>query len=222
MFSQDSLDFLAALAANNDRDWFQDHKQDYERRVKAPALAFIDAMAAPMAEIAPRFAVGPRCLMRVYRDTRFARDKRPYKTNVGIQFRHDLGKDVHAPGYYVHVEPGQCFLGVGSWHPESQALRRIRDCIDDSPRNWLLARDDKAFRSHFQLRGESLVRPPKGFAADHPHLEDLKRKDYIAVCPIDDDAVLGEGFVAYCAERFRSADRWMRFLCHAMEAPFEK
>ncbi len=221
MFSQTSLDFLATLAAHNDRDWFQAHKQEYQQQVKAPALAFIEAMATPMAKLAPRFSAGPRSLMRVYRDTRFAKDKRPYKTNIGIQFRHDLGKDVHAPGYYLHIEPGQCFLGVGSWHPDSKALGQIRDCIDDSPKSWQKARDHQAFRRYFQLRGESLVRPPKGFSADHPHIEDLKRKDFIAVCPLADQDVLGQALVDTCLVRFRAAEPWMRFLCHAGAAPFE-
>ena len=91
--------------------------------------------------------------MRVYRDTRFSRNKTPYKTNIGIQFRHELGKDVHAPGFYVHIEPGRCFLGVGMWHPESGALTAIRDRIVEDQSAWRRARNARKFRERFELSG---------------------------------------------------------------------
>jgi uncharacterized protein (TIGR02453 family) len=81
-------------------------------------------------------------LMRVYRDTRFSRDKTPYKTNIGIQFRHELGKDVHAPGYYLHIAPNECFAAIGLWHPESSALFKIRQAIADKSEAWRAARDE--------------------------------------------------------------------------------
>ena len=137
MFSEATFAFLADLAANNNRAWFEANKPRYEALVREPALDFIEAMGQQLAVFAPHFRADARklggSLMRVYRDTRFARDKTPYKTNIGIQFRHDLGKDVHAPGFYVHVSEYECFLAVGCWRPESDALARIRAYIAEKP-----------------------------------------------------------------------------------------
>ena len=118
-FEKRTLRFLEELQANNNRDWFGENKARYEDDVLDVALRFIISMQDPLADIAPRFTAVPTrvggSLMRVYRDTRFSPNKLPYKTNVGIQFRHEDGKDVHAPGYYVHVEPGESFIGAGMW-----------------------------------------------------------------------------------------------------------
>ncbi len=119
--------------------------------------------------------------MRVYRDTRFANDKTPFKTNVGIQFRHELGKDVHAPGFYLHIEPGNCFLGAGIWRPESKVLAAIREFIADNPNGWREAVGARAFKKDWELVGTTLVRPPRGFEPDHPLIVDLKRKDFHCV-----------------------------------------
>ena len=120
-FSPESRVFLQQLSENNERAWFEAHKADYERTLGQPALDFIEAMAGPLAGFAPNFRADARrmdgSLMRLHRDTRFSNDKSPYKTNLGIQFRHALGKDVHAPGFYVHLSPMECFLGVGCWSP---------------------------------------------------------------------------------------------------------
>ncbi|MGI9257968.1 MAG: DUF2461 domain-containing protein, partial [Gammaproteobacteria bacterium] len=125
-FPAQTAKFLTELANNNARDWFNVNKQRYEDHVLEPALTFINAMEPRIEKISPHFlAVAKRTggsLMRVYRDTRFSKDKTPYKTNIGIQFRHELGKDVHAPGFYLHIQPKNCFLGAGIWRPDSDAL----------------------------------------------------------------------------------------------------
>ena len=139
MFSKSTFKFLDQLAANNKRVWFEENKPRYEALVREPALEFIEAMAPALHTFAPHFRADSRkmggSLMRVYRDARFSRDKTPYKTNIGIQFRHELGKDVHAPGFYVHIASTECFLAVGCWHPEPDALGRIRDFIAQKPEN---------------------------------------------------------------------------------------
>ncbi|RTL54972.1 MAG: DUF2461 domain-containing protein, partial [Rhodocyclaceae bacterium] len=184
MFSNATFDFLADLAAHNDRAWFEANKDRYEALVRQPALDFIMDMEAPLAQFAPNFRVDARkmggSLMRVYRDTRFSRDKTPYKTNVGIHFRHALGKNVHAPGYYLHISNAECFFAVGCWHPEADALGRIRDLIVAQPKKWFRARDDKKFAAQWQRGGDSLSRPPRGYPVHHPAIEDLKYKDFIA------------------------------------------
>ena len=129
--------FLQDLRSNNERGWFTANRERYEETVREPAHAFIRTMAPALAAISPHFRADDRktggSLMRVHRDTRFARDKTPYKTNVGIQFRHALGRDVHAPGFYVHLEPESAFLGAGVWRPDSGATFMIRARIDEEP-----------------------------------------------------------------------------------------
>ena len=143
-FNTETLGFLEELAANNDREWFKDNKSRYEELVLDVALRFIDSMQTPLQGIAPHFTAIPTrvggSLMRVYRDTRFSKNKLPYKTNIGIQFRLEDAGDVHAPGYYIHIEPNQCFLAGGMWHPESSALRAVREAIAEDPAAKLLRR----------------------------------------------------------------------------------
>ncbi len=132
-FEPSLFQFLEELAGNNNRPWFQQNKGRYEREVLEPAMAFIRAFQPRLKRVSPYFVASDRrvggSLMRVYRDTRFARDSEPLKTNVGIQFRHELGRDIHAPGFYVHIAPDECFLAVGLWRPEPDALGRIRQAI---------------------------------------------------------------------------------------------
>ena len=223
-FPPATVRFLDELGRNNNRDWFGANKERYETDVLDVALRFIDSMQEPLTDFAPRFTAIPRrtggSLMRVYRDTRFSKDKTPYKTNIGIQFRHEQAKDVHAPGYYVHIEPARVFLGAGMWRPATDALYGIRQRIAERPTEWEAARDDDGFRQYFELGGESLKRPPRGFDPDHPNIEDLKRKDFIAVRDMPPDAVLREDFRREVVAAFRAATPYMRFLCKSVEVPF--
>lgn len=220
----ETLDFLEELEQNNDRDWFAEHKEHYESRVLEPALAFIAAMQAPLAKFAPCFEAVPKriggSLMRVYRDTRFSRDKSPYKTNVGIQFRNTDGKDVHAPGYYVHIAPGDIFVAAGLWRPEPPALRRIRNAIVEKPLEWKKACTATSFRRYFTLGGESLQRVPKGYPKDHAFADDLKRKDFIASCPLSDGTITSTQLVRDVTRRFETATPLMSFLCKAVGVKF--
>ena len=224
MISAATIEFLAELAANNNRGWFEANKPRYEALVREPALDFIEDMGPPLAAFAPHFRADPRklggSLMRVYRDTRFARDKTPYKTNIGIQFRHELGKDVHAPGFYVHLSPAECFLAVGCWHPDAQALGRIRDFIAQYPEKWFAARDDRGFAGLWQLSGDRLKRPPRGYAADHPAIEDLKRKDFVAIAALSFAEVTAPRLVELATERFAASRPFMRFLCDALAVQY--
>jgi uncharacterized protein (TIGR02453 family) len=223
-FSPASFDFLAKLDANNNRDWFNRHKQEYEDAVRTPALDFIDAMAEDIEALSPHFLAVPRkvggSLMRVYRDVRFAKDKRPFKINIGIQFRHFQGKDVHAPGFYVHLEPKDCFLGVGIWHPDAPALGNIRMAIAENSAAWLKASHDKKFAQAYELAGDSLTNAPRGYAKDHPLLADLKRKDFIAIAAFNSKLATTANFQPHVVESFRSAVPYMRFLCKALDLPF--
>jgi uncharacterized protein (TIGR02453 family) len=223
-FSPASFDFLTRLNANNNRDWFDLHKQEYEDAVRNPALDFIAAMADDIEAISPHFLAVPRkvggSLMRVYRDVRFGRDKRPFKTNIGIQFRHFQGKDVHAPGFYVHLEPKECFLGVGIWHPDAPALGRIRTAIAENSAAWVKVSRDRKFCKTYELAGDSLANAPRGYAKDHPLLADLKRKDFIAIAGFGGRLATSANFKPEVVKSFRSAVPYMQFLCKALELPF--
>lgn len=220
MFSPATFTFLDELAANNNRAWFEANKPRYESLVREPALEFITAMVPVLEKFAPNFGAEPLkmggSLMRVFRDTRFSRDKTPYKTNVGIQFRHVLGRDVHAPGFYLHVATNECFFGAGCWHPDAVALGLIRDLISAKPERWFSARDDKKFNSHWELVGDSLTRAPRGFAIDHVAVDDLKRKDFIGLSPLSPAEVTGPGLVKLAGTRFATAAPLMKFLCEAL------
>jgi len=220
-FTQETLRFLNDLAANNNRDWFGSHKEEYETTVRTPALDFIADMADELALISPHFLAVPKkvggSLMRVYRDTRFGRDKRPYKTNIGIQFRHEMGKNVHAPGYYLHVESEECFVGVGIWRPDATALGKIRDAIVENSAGWLAVSDNKAFRKTFTLSGDSLINAPRGYAKDHPLLEDLKRKDFIALSEVSIEKITSPRLKSLVTDKFNIATPYMLLLCKALE-----
>lgn len=224
MFTQNTFRFLDELAANNNKAWFEANKKNYELLVREPALDFIEAMAPALASFAPAFRAEPRklggSLMRVYRDTRFSRDKTPYKTNIGIQFRHQLGKDIHAPGFYVHIATDECFFAVGCWHPEADDLSGIRNLIVEKPEQWLAARDDKKFTALWNLSGDSLTRPPRGYDVNHPLLTDLKRKDFIALSALSAAEVTGRGLVKLTGKRFTAAVPFMKFLCQALDVPY--
>lgn len=223
-FDPATLMFLAELAANNNREWFNENKSRYEEQVLDVALRFIQSMQDPLQEIAPHFVALPTrvggSLMRVYRDTRFSKNKLPYKTNIGIQFRHEQAKDVHSPGYYVHIAPGEVFLGAGMWRPDPDSLRKIRERIAAKPAEWRRAVGDKAFKRQFEIGGESLTRPPRGFDKDHECIEDIKRKSFIAVRNLPAESPLGKGFQRMVESSFRNAEPLMRFLCKAVGVPF--
>ncbi len=224
-FGPELAAFLQDLRSNNERGWFTANRDRYEETVREPARAFIRAMAPALAAISPHFRADDRktggSLMRIHRDTRFSPDKTPYKTNVGIQFRHALGRDVHAPGFYVHLEPGSAFLGAGVWRPDSSALFMIRARIDEEPDTWREVRDDEAFRAAFRLGGESLKTMPRGFAKDHALAEDLRRKDFIALHELPIGDALGLAFPDLAAARMRDSAGFMRFLCEALDVPFQ-
>ena len=219
-FTTETFRFLKDLKKNNDREWFTANKKRYEQHLKDPSLRIIASLAPELKKISPHFMATPRSLFRIHRDVRFSKDKSPYKTHVGLHFRHDRSKDAHAPGYYLHVEPGGAFLGVGIWHPDGSALRAIREHIVEEPKAWKSATRAKAFTTGFNLAGDRLKRPPKDFDAEHPLIEDLKWKDYIGVANLPDSFVTDPKLPKALAKEFKTGTPFMRFLCEALDVPF--
>ena len=223
-FKPSLMKFLRELEKNNDRDWFGENKQRYEDQVVAPVMDFIVAMQPKLEKVSPHFLALPGkqggSMMRIYRDTRFGKDKTPYKTNVGVQFRHELGRDVHAPGFYVHLESNGCFIGSGIWHPASDALGAIRRRIGDNPAAWKSASGAKAFRAAYELTGDSLKTAPKGFDVEHPLIEDLRRKDFMGISRVTQKEIGSADFLKLATARFRAAKPLMAFLCEALDVAF--
>jgi len=223
-FEKKTIKFLRELEANNNREWFKANKSRYEEDVLDVALRFIQSMQDPLADFAPYFTAVPTriggSLMRVYRDTRFSKNKLPYKTNIGIQFRHERAKDVHSPGYYVHIDPNEVFIGVGMWRPDSDPLRQIRERIAARPGEWSRATGAAAFNRHFSLGGESLIRPPRGFDQEHPLIDDIKRKSFIAVRSLAVEDCLKPQFQRSVETSFKQVTPYMAFLCAAVGVKF--
>lgn len=220
IFTSALYDFLAELAQNNDKGWFDAHKKRYESAVKGPLLTFIRAFGEPLAAMHPGFVADARpvggSLFRIHRDVRFSKDKSPYKTHAAAHFRHRTGKDVHAPGLYLHIEPGASMLGVGLWQPEPEPLRLVRTAIVERSAAWGGAMAHPGFRPPWRIEGESLKRPPQGFPADHPFAEDLRRKDFIAACPVEEAVIFGPNVVRDVADLFRRALPYVQFQLDAL------
>ena len=217
-FTPDLFRFLARLKRNNNRDWFQAHKSEYETLVKDPALRFITDFAMPLYEISPHLVADPRpsrgSLFRIYRDTRFSNDKRPYKTHVAMRFSH-RGKDVHSPGFYLHLEPGGCFAASGLWHPESPTLLKVRSAIVARPKEWravhkLLNWDDAS----------KLSRPPRGFPCDHEFVEDLKLRDLGTSIEFTEKQICSPRFLSTFADACRKMSPLPAFLASALGLKF--
>lgn len=220
-FSPALFTFLKELKVNNDKAWFEANRDRYEDHVKQPAMEFIRDMAPILSKISPHFVADPkRSLFRIHRDTRFAKDKSPYKTHVGIHFRHATAKDAHAPGFYVHLEPGEVFVGLGLWHPDPQTAGRIRDAIVEDPTGWKRSSMARRFREVFTPGGESLKRPPRGYDASHPLAEDLMRKDFFAGQQLSQQDATGPAFLGTVGASFKLGTHYMSFLCSAVGVPF--
>ena len=216
--------YLNDLAENNDRQWFADHKDRYEVYVKDAGLQFIRDFEPYLHEISPHFVADDRAvggsLFRIYRDTRFSKDKTPYKTHLGVQFRHEAARDVHAPGFYLHLDPAGSFAGVGIWRPDGRSALAIRETIVDRPKDWVAALSDPDFAATYTLEGESLKRPPRGFPPDHELVEDLKRKDFIATGRLSRKTATAPDFLEQYARMSRNAAAYMEFLTRSLDLPF--
>jgi len=218
------FEFFRELKNNNNREWFQANKKRYEADVREPLLQFISDFGLRLPEISPYYVADTRrnggSLFRLNRDIRFSNDKSPYKTAAGIQFRHESGKDVHAPGFYLHLEPGGVYGGLGIWHPDTPTLNKIRDAIVENPDHWQQIVSDKTFSSTYELSGESLKRAPKGYEPNHPLIEDLKRKDFIAGTPFTEEDACAPNFIDRFTEVCRNGAPLVQFLTTAIGLPW--
>jgi uncharacterized protein (TIGR02453 family) len=223
-FSPELFAFLRDLSRNNDREWFTANKPRYVAEVQEPALAFVEDVGMRLPEVSRHFVADARTtggsLFRIYRDVRFAKDKSPYKTNIGIQFRHAQSRDVHAPGFYLNLEPDRVFMACGLWRPDRDTLHAIRTAIASKPGRWRAVVEEPPFIERFRLGGESLKRPPAGFDRDHELIEDLKRKDFIAYTDLTESQIVSDGFLDEFVGLCGAAADFMRFLCDSARVPY--
>ena len=223
-FSPELFAFLRDLAGNNDREWFAANKPRYVAEVQEPALAFIEDVGLRLPEISRHFVADARTnggsMFRIHRDVRFSKDKSPYKTQVGIQFRHARSRDVHAPGFYLNLEPGRVFMACGTWRPDRDTLHAIRTAIAARPKRWQGIVEQPPFSDHFRLGGETLKRPPAGFDREHALIEELKRKDFIAAVELTEADVTASGFLDQFLELCGEAGEFMRFLCEGARVAY--
>jgi uncharacterized protein (TIGR02453 family) len=223
-FDKEFFGFLNELKQNNTREWFQANKERYRSVVQEPLLRFISDFSESLHGISPEFVADPRpsggSMFRIYRDVRFSKDKSPYKTHAAAQFRHRAGRDAHAPGFYLHLEPGNVFVGAGSWHPGREALQSIRTAIAEEPDQWRRILGDDRFAKRHKLVGESLKRPPRGFDPEHPLIDELKRKDFISIENFNQTRACSAGFIDSVAASFSTAAPLVRFLTEAVGQPF--
>ena len=217
-FSPELFVFLQQLKRHNKREWFQKNKTRYQQLAVEPAMRFISEFAPHLAKLSVHFLADPRptrgSLFRIYRDTRFAADKRPYKTHIGIHFSHNSGKNAHAPVFYLHLEPEQCFAAGGVWHPDNPTVAKIRSAIAAQPQQWAKA------RRKLELEGESLTRPPRGFDPSHPFIEDIKRKDFMASVGLTEQQICGPKFMREFSLACRKMQTLVEFTTKALGLKF--
>lgn len=222
-FEPDAIQFLADLAEHNDRAWFTPRKTDYERLLKRPLEALCVALSDRFADRGiPLVADPARSPFRIYRDTRFAKDKSPYKRNVGASFPWaavpgaPAGERTGGPGGYFHLEPGEIYVGGGMWHPEKERLEAWRRAVADDTAAVRLAIDDPAFLATFGAvsahEDHRLKRVPAGFPADHPEAELLKIKDVVFSRRLPDDVVGSDQLPDVIADSLAAAMPVMRLL----------
>jgi len=213
-FTPELFELLRQLKRHNNRDWFARNKARYEHLVRDPALLFITAAVPRLSRLSKDGRTNPRplrgSLFRIYRDIRFSADQRPFKTHVGIQFSHAPAKDVHAPCYYLHLEPDGCFVAAGVWHPDASVLIQIRNAIISNPEQW------KRVRQRIELGGDRLVRPPRGFDPAHPFVEDLKCKDFITSLDLGESEVCRARFIEDFVDACRKMTPLVEFTGKAM------
>jgi uncharacterized protein (TIGR02453 family) len=212
------LAFLSELKENNTREWFADHKAWYDE-AKAEYEAFTAQMINRIAAFDPEIGyLAPRdCTFRIYRDVRFSKDKEPYKANMGAAMTKGGKKSKYA-AYYLHIEPGNSFIGGGKWMPPSDELKLIRMEIFHFPDALKKIINETQFVTHFGgISGDKLKKPPKDFPSDFEDIELLKFKSYIVGENLTDDEVTGEELPEKVISAFKIMKPFIHFLNKAMD-----
>lgn len=217
-FPREGITFFKQLKKNNNREWFTNHKTEYEEFVKMPMQALISALQMPMMTIAPEFEFNPkRSMFRIHRDTRFSKDKTPYKTHVAAIF-HPKGHWEKSAGLYLHIEPAEIYLGGGIYMPDGVQLKKIRNAIANRSDEFLSIVQEEKFKTRFgKLEGSKLQRNPQGFLQDHPMIEWLKYKQFFAGVSWKTEECFSPKFVDKIITVYRDLLPFVRFFNAALE-----
>ncbi len=213
------LDFLARLSKNNTKEWFDANKKEYDS-LRKEWIGFVGECITTIGSFDKRFAsLDPKkCIFRINRDIRFSKDKSPYKNNFGMSLSLNDKKEEFC-GYYLHIQPNNCFIAGGSYMPMPDTLAKIRQEIDynlPAFKKIVLAKD---FKSLFgEITGEKLVRPPKGYDAENPAIEYLKLKGFIAERKLTHKELSDAAFVKTFAETAKSIRPLIDFLSVAIDS----
>lgn len=215
---KNALKFLSRLKRNNNKPWFDKNKEEY-LEIKSEFEEHVNLLIHQLEKFDPelRNLEAKNCVFRIYKDVRFSKDKTPYKTHIGAYLAKGGRKSVYA-GYYLHIEPGnKSMLAGGIWMPEADVLSRIRQEIDYNTNDLLKILKDKNFKKYFgEIYPDKLTRNPKGYPADHPHIELLKLKSFNVLHSLSDKQVESKDFLKYSASVYKAMYPLNTFLNHAV------
>lgn len=211
------LQFLQEHSENNNREWFNDNRKSYEES-RDKIIFLTDVFINEIKKFDPEVAgISPKdCIFRIFKDVRFSKDKLPYKTNFGSFIAKGGRKSIY-PGYYIHIEPNQSFVGGGVYMPQAEPLRAIRMYMAEHAPEFLDIKDDENFKRIFpEMYDHQLKTAPKGFPKDHEFISVLKYKSYIFSSAIDNKTIIGDGLIDYTIEAFRELGKVNSFLYKAL------
>lgn len=214
-YSKEAFDFLRKLKRNNRREWFQPRKSTYEELLVFPTRALVATVGQKLEKTIPEVRFDPkRAVFRIYRDVRFSNDKSPYKTHVAAQMSFPSKEGATSrPGFYLHVEPGEVFVGGGLYLPSGEQLKRLRLRIHHDPTSLRALLRARPLKVHFgELRGTKLTRAPKGWPPDHPDLDLLRLKQFFVGAELTESAAQRKDFADVVAKHFLAAVPLMRWL----------
>ncbi len=214
-FPKECISFLKQLKRHNTREWFEKHKENFERNAKTPMLSFIAALQPHFARFAPEFDLNPkRSIFRIYRDIRFSSDKTPYKTHIAAHFvLRGMAKGFIGSGYYIQIEPGEFFVGGGIYLPDGDQLKKIRKAIAVHGKEFLSIIENRRFQKHFApFEWSKLQRVPKGYNENHPMADWLKFKQFFVGVSLPESKCYHESLVKEVANICEEAAPLVRFL----------
>lgn len=213
LINHETLDFLSNLEINNNREWFNENKQHYLNAKENVENVVNDIISGvSVFDNSVERLEAKNCIFRIYKDTRFSKDKTPYKTNIGASLVEKGPKTLNHAGYYIHLEPGKSFLAGGVYMTESKNLKAIRERISSESDAFLKILDKKTFKNHLDLRGDRVVKVPQGFEKEDPMGEYLKFKQFTVFHQLSDDAVLENNFVINTIKIFKEIYPFNQFL----------
>lgn len=219
MLHKQTVTFLTQLADNNNKPWFDEHRDAYAT-AKLDFENTVNKLLEETSVLEPalREQKAKDCVFRIFRDVRFSKDKTPYKAHFGAYLSKG-GRKYEGAGYYLHIEPGgKSFAGGGLWMPEPALLKKVRQEIDYNTEEFQAIVDEPTFRKYFRtIEGEKLKNPPQGYAADHPAIDYLRLKSITVGASIADEDLTSPNLLKKCVAMFTAMRPLVDFLNRGMD-----